>query len=74
MNKTKTHNEPRLITPGVMADRLGVPLRRVLYVLATRDHIHPAARAGILRLYDSEAVRLVKRELESIAGRKGDKP
>jgi hypothetical protein len=36
---------PRLITPGVIASELRVPLHRVLHVLATRPHILPRARA-----------------------------
>ena len=43
---------PRLITAGVIAAELRVPLHRVQNVLATRPHIRPSARAGTLRLYD----------------------
>lgn len=57
---------PRLQTTGVIAEKLDVPLHRVLHVLATRGHIRPAARAGILRLYDNEAVEKIRQELESI--------
>ncbi len=56
----------RLITPGVMAEKIGVPLHRVLHVLATRRHIAPRARAGTLRLYDTSAVEAVKKELDAI--------
>jgi len=59
-------NEPRLNTPGVIAQRLGVPLHRVLHVLRTRRHIQPAARAGRLRLFDREAVDMIRRELRRI--------
>lgn len=66
---------PQLRTPGVMAERLGVPLHRVLYVLRTRTHIQPSAKAGRLRLYDEQAMRLIRAELARIdarqAGRKG---
>lgn len=64
-------NEPRLITTGVIAQRLNVPLSRVLYVLRTRKYIRPAARAGMIRLYDQHAIELVRRELETIAQRRG---
>ena len=57
---------PRLRTPGVLASDLGAPLHRVLYALRTRVHIRPAARAGRLRLYDSEAVALIRHELHAI--------
>jgi hypothetical protein len=57
---------PKLITPGVIASELNEPLHRVLNVLATRPHIRPSARAGTLRLYDSEVIALVRHELNSI--------
>ena len=65
----------KLRTPGVLAADLDVPLHRVLYILQTRDHIKPSARAGRLRLYDREALALIRHELNAIearrAGRKG---
>lgn len=61
---------PRLRTPGVIAADLGEPLHRVLHVLRTRDHIRPAARAGRLRLYDREAMAMVRHELGSIDARR----
>ena len=64
-------NIPQLRTPGVIADELGVPLGRVLYVLQTRRHIKPIGRAGVLRLYDREAVVLVEGELHAIDRRQG---
>ncbi len=66
---------PRLRTPGVIAQELGEPLQRVQYVLRTRSHITPAALAGRLRLYDRQAVAMVRHELNAIdarqAGKKG---
>jgi hypothetical protein len=61
---------PQLITPGVIAAELGVPLHRVLHVLASRGHICPSARAGTLRLYDREAVAMVRHELNAIDARR----
>jgi hypothetical protein len=61
---------PRLTTPGVIAAELGVPLHRVLHVLATRGHIKPSARAGTLRLYDRPAVAMVRHELNAIDARR----
>ena len=61
---------PRLITPGVLAAEVGVPLHRVLHVLATRPHITPRARAGTLRLYDRAAVAMVRHELNAMDARK----
>jgi hypothetical protein len=61
---------PRLITAGVIAAELHTPLHRVLRVLATRRHIRPSARAGILRLYDRCAVAMVRHELNAIDARR----
>ena len=63
---------PTLITPGVIARELEVSLARVQYVLATRRHIQPAARAGILRLYDRNAVAKVRHEIHVIDARKAE--
>ncbi len=60
---------PDLITPGVIASKLSVPLHRVLYVLRTRHHIRPAARAGRLRLFGKEAVALVRHDLNAMDAR-----
>lgn len=60
---------PKLRTPGVLAAALGVPLHRVLYILRTRPHIRPTARAGRLRLYDRAVLDLLRRELATIAAR-----
>lgn len=67
-------NPPRLITPGVIAEEVGVPLHRVLHVLRTRPHIRPAARAGTLRLYDTRAIAMVRHELHAIDGRRCRRP
>jgi hypothetical protein len=62
--------EPTLRTPGVIARELGVPIHRVVHVLATRQHIRPTARAGTLRLYDRDAVAMVRHELNAIDARR----
>jgi hypothetical protein len=61
---------PQLLTPGRMAAELNVPLHRVAYVLATRPHIRPSARAGTLRLYNSAALARVRHELNAIEARR----
>jgi hypothetical protein len=61
---------PQLITPGVIATGLRVPLHRVLHVLATRPFIRPSARAGTIRLYDKRAVAMVRHELNAIDARR----
>ena len=62
-----------LTTSGRIAALLGVPLHRVTYVLATRTHIPPSARAGRLRLYDQLAIAMVRHELTAIEARRGAK-
>jgi hypothetical protein len=47
----------------VLAEDLGQPLHRVLYVLRSRQHIRPAAMAGRLRLYDRDALEAIRVEL-----------
>jgi len=59
---------PRLRTPGVIAAELGEPLHRVLYVLRTRDFIKPSATAGRLRLFDSQAVAMIRQALNEPQG------
>jgi hypothetical protein len=61
---------PPLLTPGRMAKELGASLSRVSYVLATRPHIQPKARAGVLRLYDRDAIAQVRHELHAIDARR----
>ena len=65
--------EPQLRTPGIMAAELGVPLPRVQYILATRPHIRPSARAGTLRLYDLDAQAMVRHELSAITARRAER-
>jgi hypothetical protein len=65
-----TESTPQLITAGIIAGELHVPLHRVLHVLATRKHIQPSARAGTLRLYDRRAVAMVRHELNAIDARR----
>lgn len=62
--------EPQLLTPGRLAAELGEPLHRIQYVLSTRRHIRPAARAGQLRLYQTHALGFIRRELRSIDARR----
>jgi len=61
---------PKLRTPGVLAAALGAPLHRVLYVLRTRRHIRPSANAGRLRLYDRDALAMLRHELTAIDARR----
>lgn len=67
----RSREAPSLRTPGRIARELGVELHRVQYILDTREHIRPAARAGRLRLYDGDAVAMIRHELAAIAARAG---
>lgn len=62
--------EPRLNTPGSLAKALSVPLHRVLYMLRTRRHIRPSARAGTLRLFDRRARAMIRHELNATDARR----
>lgn len=64
------HSCPQLRTPGVIASELGVPVSRVIYVLNTRQHINAVGRAGVLRLYDKQAVAMVRHEINAIDARR----
>ena len=64
---------PTLLTTLRIAEHLAVPLPRVVYILATRRHILPAARAGTIRLYDQKALALVRHELNRIDARRRGK-
>lgn len=61
---------PRSVTPGVIASELNVPIHRVLHVLATREHIRPKARAGIVRLFSPDAIAQVRHELSAMDARR----
>jgi len=63
------NREPLLRTLGVIARELGHPLHRVQYILNTRTHIRPAARAGRVRLFDIAAVEAIRVEIERIDAR-----
>ena len=60
------HAAPSLRTVGRMAEELGVPLHRVLYILRTRPQIRPVARAGRARLYDRGGLQQVANELNRL--------
>jgi DNA-binding transcriptional MerR regulator len=62
---------PRLKTIGVIAEILGVPQHRVAYLLRTRSHIRPTARAGRVRLFDSQAVAMLRHEISATDARNG---
>ena len=57
---------PKLITVGVIADRLGESVDRVARILRTRPHIKPRAFAGNVRLFDHSAIAQVRYELNRI--------
>lgn len=70
---TSVSTLPRLRTPGVIARELGESLQRVQYILRTRPHIKPAALAGRLRLYDRQAVAMVRHEINAMDARRAGK-
>jgi predicted transcriptional regulator len=68
-----TRIEPALLTVGRIADEVGESLSRVAYVLNTRKHIRPKARAGTLRLYAACAIAQVRHELHAIDARRSQR-
>jgi hypothetical protein len=48
-----------MLTVGKIADRLGVPVHRVEYVLRTRP-IQPKGWAGNARVYDEDALAAIQ--------------
>ncbi|MDY7109450.1 MAG: hypothetical protein SYC29_12510 [Planctomycetota bacterium] len=58
-----------LLTSGDIARRLGRDAAQVRHILNSRSAIKPRQRAGITRLYDCNALKLVRDELEAIDGR-----
>jgi len=66
---TESTDPPRLDTTGRIAERLGVPTYRVSYIVATRN-IAPAAYAGNVRLFDREAVALIRHAIHTIDARR----
>ena len=61
---------PKLITVGVIAEALGTSVERVTRVLRSRQYIRPAAYAGHVRLFTSDAIAQVRHELNAIDARR----
>jgi len=60
-----------VITTGVIAERLGVDRDEVAYALR-KGKVAPIGRAGIVRLFDSEAIVVVQKVLASKRRRLAD--
>jgi hypothetical protein len=61
---------PQLLTAGRISEILDERTSRVNYVLDSRLHIQPVARAGLLRLYKSSVIAQVRHEINAIDARK----
>ena len=53
----------RLYTSGDIARALKAKVTRVRHILATREHVRPVGRAGLVRLYRESAIQAVSDEL-----------
>ena len=53
----------RLYTSGDIARALKAKVTRVRHILATREHVRPVGRAGLVRLYRKSAIQAVSDEL-----------
>jgi hypothetical protein len=58
------------VTTADIAKRLGQPLSRVKWILATRHHIHPSAKAGTTRVYSTAVIALVQDEIDQMDSRR----
>jgi hypothetical protein len=61
----------QLLTPGRIAALLRQPLYRINYILSTRQHIRPTAKAGNVRLFDRQALARVRHEVNALDARRG---
>ena len=66
----KHSSAPKLVTIGVIAERLGVSVDRVARILRTRNHIQPSAYAGNVRLFDNKTIAQVRHEINTIDARR----
>jgi hypothetical protein len=62
-----------LVTGSDIAKRLGQPVSRVRWILATRHHIRASARAGAVRVYSTAVIAQVQDEIDHIDSRRGRK-
>ena len=59
----------RVITLGVLASRLNIPVHRAEYLVRSRQ-IQPVSRAGRFRVFDKQAVKELQQEVEKMEARK----
>lgn len=52
----------KLLTVGEIANRLGCPIHKVLYLINSRQ-IKPSQRAGALRIFNEETIETIRMEL-----------
>jgi len=71
--KTQEHHPLKLVTVGVIAAELGVPVDRVCRILRTHSYIRPRAYAGNVRLFDTVAIAQVRYVLNRIDARRTSK-
>lgn len=55
--------ETQALTMGILAQRLGVPIHRIQYLVRSRN-IRPVERAGKLRIFDEKAIETLEQELK----------
>ena len=64
---------PQLITVGVIAAELKVPVTRVSQILRSHPPIQPRAYAGNVRLFGNDAIAQVRYELNAVAARRAER-
>lgn len=65
-----TRASPQMRTVGAIADQLGEPMHRILYVIRTRG-ITPSGVAGNVRVFGVDVAERIAEELRDIDARKG---
>lgn len=63
----------QLLTVGVIASRIGVPIHRIEYLIVSRG-IEPVARAGKLRVFNPGVVELLRSELRTMSATVANHP
>lgn len=58
--------EMEIVTRGTIAKTLDESVVRIGHILATRSHIQPVCKIGIIRCYDPNAIDLVRVEIKKM--------
>lgn len=57
-------NETKLLTVGLIAKQLNLPIHKVLYLITSRN-IRPIQRAGSLRVFSEDTIDILRAEMKT---------